>query len=63
MPHLLKGRKYVMKYVVEQSEHFEKQNAVVFRKVILVGKPTMLLKRYLCYAFRCVQREVMFLHV
>lgn len=34
-----------MKYVEQLSEHFEKQNAVIFRKVILVGKPTKLLKK------------------
>lgn len=35
-----------MKYVVEHlSEHSEKQNAVVFRKVILLGKSTTLLKK------------------
>lgn len=45
MPHLLKRRKYIMKYVEQLSEHFEKQNAVIFRKVILVGKPTKLLKK------------------
>lgn len=46
MPHLLKIRKSITKYVVEQlSEHFEKQNAVIFRRVILVGKPTTLLKK------------------
>lgn len=66
MPHLLKRRKYIMKYVVERlSEHFEKQNAVIFRKVILVGKPTKLLKKIfvLCiqvcaegsYASACVK--------
>lgn len=38
MPHLLKIRKYITKYVVEQlSEHFEKQNAVIFRRVFLGG--------------------------
>lgn len=45
MPHLLKRRKYIMKYVEQLSEHFEKQNAVIFRKAILVGKPTKLLKK------------------
>lgn len=35
-----------MKYVDEHlSEHAEKQIAVIFRKVILVGKPTTLLKK------------------
>lgn len=35
-----------MKYIIEQlGEHYEKQNAVIFRKVILVGKPATLLKK------------------
>lgn len=66
MPHLLKRRKYIAKYVVKQlSEHFEKQNAVIFRKVISVGKRTKLLKKVfvLCiqvcaegsYVFACVK--------
>lgn len=52
MPHILKRRKYIVKYVVEQlSEHSEKQNAVIFRKVIL-GKPTKLLKKVIVL---CIQ--------
>lgn len=40
-----KNKKIYMKYVVEHlSEHSEKQNAVIFRKV-MVGKPTTLLKK------------------
>lgn len=38
-----KRRKYIPKYIVEQlSEHFE--SAVIFMKVILVGKLTEILK-------------------
>lgn len=54
-----------MKYIVEQlSELFEKQNAIIFMKVILVGKPTKLLKKasVLCVQV-CVGTEVMFLYV
>lgn len=62
MPYLLKIRKYITKYVVEQlSEHFEKQNAVIFRRVILVGKLTF--KKVFVLCIQGVQREVMFLHV
>jgi len=65
MPCLLKRKKHIMKYIVEQlSEHFEKQNEIIFMKVILVGKPTKLLKKVsvLCVQV-CVGREVMFLYV
>lgn len=52
---LLKRKKYIIKYIVEQlSEHFgkKKKKAIIFMKVILVGKPTKLLKKL---SVLCVQ--------